>query len=794
MRISESWLSEWINPEMETQKLAHVLTMAGLEVDGIEPASAKFSGVVIAKVIDVSPHPDAKKLHVCNVDNGRGEVRKIICGANNVREGLMVALAEVGAVLPNDFKIEPKELRGVESFGMLCSASELGLAENSQGIMELPNDLKLGYDLYDSLLLDDQVIDIDLTPNRSDCLSIHGVAREVSALLDKPLLKDVAISEVSATSSTTFPVSVSASQDCPRYVGRVIEGVSGKIQSPIWMQEKLRRAGVRSINALTDITNYVMLELGQPIHAFDLQELNMGIEVRIANKHEKLDLLDGQTIELSGDELVIADSKQAIALAGIMGGQESSIQDATTEIFLESAHFKPETIAGKARRFGLHTDSSHRFERGVDPELAKCAIERATNLVLELVGGNAGPIVCEEEPSLLPHSTLITLDNKKVESLLGISLSANETQSLLQRLQCEVSVSNDVLEVTPPTYRFDLQIDVDLIEEIARMVGYEKIPADVKALAVNTSGDVHVDQLSLMKESLVSRGYHEVVSFSFIDQDTEALFNNKNVSKTLVNPISNELSVMRSSVWPGLTKIAQYNLHRQQSRIRIFEQALQFKNSTSGLMQIPTLAGLIIGEIEPEQWGNANRKVDFYDLKADVELLLAQSALPINEITFISEEEIALHPGQSANIIFNEQVIGRLGKLHPQIQSALDIEPSVFLFELLLDGIIKKPKTKLFQPISKYPFNRRDITLIVSEDIKAGDIRSNIEQMNIACLKNIEVVSVYKGKGISESKKSISLGLILQEFSRTLTDKELEQTVSSIISQLEKTVGAEIRS
>ena len=794
MRVSENWLNEWVDPGMDTQQLAHVLTMAGLEVDGIEPAGVPFSGVVIAKVINVVPHPDAKKLNVCDVDDDTGEVSKVICGASNVRKDLIVAFAKVGAVLPDDFKIEPKELRGVDSFGMLCSASELGLAESSQGIMELPEDLDLGADLYASLVLNDQVIDIDLTPNRSDCLSIQGVAREVSALLDKPIHKDFAVSEVAASIQTAFPVSVKAIQECPRYVSRVIEGVSGDVQSPIWLQEKLRRAGIRAINAITDITNYVMLEMGQPMHAFDLEKLNSGIEVRLANKAEKLELLDGQTIELSGDELVIADAQQVVALAGVMGGQATSIQASTRKIFLESAHFKSQMIAGKARRYGLHSDSSHRFERGVDPELAQRAIERATQLIIEIVGGEAGPVICEEERSAIPKPALIELRHAKVESIIGISLSIEEIQSLLQRLQCEVSLQDEVLLVTPPSYRFDIEIDVDLIEEVARMVGYENIPAHVKALAINTTNEMEDDQLSCMKDLLVSRGYFEVATFSFIDQETASLFADQGASKTLANPISNELSVMRSSVWPGLIKIAQYNLHRQQSRIRIFEQALEFKNTSQGLLQSPSLAGLIIGDCEPEQWAKNSRKVDFFDLKGDVELLLSQSSLDIDKISFESANDGALHPGQSANILFDDVVIGRLGKLHPRIQSSLDIDPAVYLFELQLNELIKKQAAKRFQAISKYPSNRRDLTLIVDDTVNAALIRSNIEQMNIACLKNIEVVSVYKGKGIPDSKKSVSLGLILQEFSRTLTDKELEQTISSIISQLENKVGAEIRS
>ncbi len=794
MRVSEQWLREWVDPAVDTQQLADTLTMAGLEVDGIESAAPKFSGVVVAKVLQVEAHPDAKKLHVCQVDDGKGEVSNVICGASNVRKGLMVAFAKVGAVLPNDFKIEPKELRGVESFGMLCSESELGLAESSQGIMELPEDAGLGSDVYSSFALDDQVIDIDLTPNRSDCLSIQGIAREVSALLDTSLQKDFSVSEVKAVSESSFPVSINAKNECPRYVGRVVEGVSGNISSPLWMQENLRRAGVRSINAITDITNFVMLEMGQPMHAFDLDKINGEVVVRFANKAEKLELLDGQTIELAEDELVIADSKQAVALAGVMGGQATAIQDNTSKIFLESAHFKPEIIAGKARRYGLHTDSSHRFERGVDPELAKHAIERATQLILELVGGTAGPVICEEDISLLPKPSNIALEHSKIESLLGIKLSINEVQSLLERLHCKVSIEKNVLHVSPPSYRFDLAIDVDLIEEVARLVGYGNIPADVKALSINTTSNIERNPLETMKNALVSRGYHEVITFSFVDQEMETLFNQLGSSKALANPISQDLSVMRSSVWPGLIKVAQHNLNRQQSRVRMFEQALQFKNTTDGLQQLPSLSGLITGDCEPEQWASSSRKVDFFDLKGDVEELLKQSSLPADDISFAPADDSALHPGQSANILCADTVIGRLGKLHPRIQSVLDIDPSIYLFELQLRELIKKEDPNVFQALSKYPSIRRDITIIIDENVNAQEIRSNIEQLNIECLKSVELFSIYKGKGIPETKKSASLGLILQEFSRTLTDKEIEQTVLLIISQLESKVGAEIRS
>ena len=457
MRVSENWLREWVKPEVDTQELADTLTMAGLEVDGIEPAGDKFSGVVVATVRKVEAHPDAKKLHICQVDDGSGEVCNVICGANNVRDGLKVAFAKVGAILPNNFEIKSKSLRGIESFGMLCSASELGLAETSQGIMELPEDADIGADVYEEFALNDCVIDIDLTPNRSDCLSVQGVAREVSALLDVPLEKEFSVTDVEATTSAVLPIEITAKQECPRYLGRVIEGVDGSTKSPLWMQEKLRRAGIRSINAISDITNFVMLDIGQPMHAFDLGKLSEKIEVRFANKVEKLELLDGQVVELAEDELVIADSKQAIALAGIMGGQTTSIQDNTTKVFLESASFKPETIAGKARRHGLHTDSSHRFERGVDPSLASHAIEQATRLILDLVGGDAGPVVCNEDLASISKFERIALAHSKVESLLGITLSITEIKSLLERLCCDVNIENDMLMVMPPSYRFDLR-------------------------------------------------------------------------------------------------------------------------------------------------------------------------------------------------------------------------------------------------------------------------------------------------------------------------------------------------
>ena len=795
MQVSEIWLREWVDPPVSTQQLADTLTMAGLEVDSTGPAAAVFSGVVVARIAELAAHPDTGKLHVCSMDDGSGQRTTVVCGAGNVRAGLVTALAKVGAQLPGSPPIEAKTLRGVESSGMLCSWAELGLEESSQGIMELPEACELGADVYEYLNLNDTVIDIDLTPNRSDCLSIQGLAREVSALLETPI-KTSLVTEAGCSTETVFPVAVEASEDCPRYVGRVITGVAGNVPGPLWIRERLRRSGVRPVNAIVDILNYVMLELGQPMHAFDLDRLQSGIVVRFARPSESLQLLNGQEVTLSEDELVIADAENPVALAGIMGGQLSAVGDQTRTVFLECAWFKPETIAGKARKYRLHTDSSHRFERGVDPDLAHQAIQRATQLILATAGGDPGPVICEENISCLPQPVPIELEPSRAEALLGIKISKAEIQALLKRLYCKVSTDGHTLHVTPPGFRTDLCIEADLIEEIARLTGYENIPSDqAETVSLNANGSgPRVNLLEPMKQALVLRGYNEIISFSFVSQRIEKLFNPEHDAKELANPISQDLSVMRSSIWPGLVQAARYNFNRQQMRIRMFEQGLQFRQTTKGLVQLPVLSGLISGDCEPQQWGIRSRKTDFYDVKGDVEQLLDIAALPCDQMSFEPLEDPGLHPGQAAKIVFRNQTLARLGTLHPHIQAALDIDQDVFLFELQLNEFLQQPAVKVFRPLSKYPSIRRDITLIVDEAVQAAEICSNIEQLQIACLQHTEIFSIYLGKGVSEGKKSISLGLILQEFSRTLTDKEIEQIVTSIISQLENEVGAEIRS
>ena len=795
MQVSERWLRQWVDPAVSTQQLADTLTMAGLEVDSTGPASPVFSGVVAAKVVSLAAHPEATKLQVCSVDDGSGHPRTVVCGAANVRAGMTAALARAGARLPGDVLVETRALGGVDSAGMLCSGAELGLAESSAGILELPGTCEPGTDVFEGLGLDDTVIDIDLTPNRADCLSIQGLAREVSALFEVPLEKQSLLIDVAHSIDMDFPVSVETPEHCPRYVGRVVTGVAGNAQSPLWIQEKLRRCGIRSVNAITDITNFVMLELGQPMHAFDLDSLQLGVRVRFARPSETLLLLNGQEVELAEDELVIADAQRPVALAGIMGGQRTAVEGHTRAVFLECAWFRPETIAGRARRHGLHTDSSHRFERGVDPDLAHQAMQRATRLILETVGGDAGPVLCEENLSFLPHPVRIELESSRVEALLGIQVDTAEISALLERLHCRMSITGQILHVTPPGFRTDLSIAEDLIEEIARLKGYENIPSSCTGTHIASTSNTppSVNTLDQMKQALVLRGYNEIISFSFVSPQIEKLFNPEHDAKELENPISKELSVMRSSIWSGLVQAARYNFNRQQVRARIFEQGLQFRQTSHGLMQLPVLSGLITGSCEPQQWGIRSGKCDFYDVKGDVEHLLEIAAVPRDEFRFEALEDPGLHPGQAARVVLAGNTLVRLGALHPRIQAQLDIDQEVFLFELQLSELPQEAPDRSFRPLSKFPSIRRDLTLVVDEALQAAEIRSNIEQMKIACLQHAEIFSVYTGKGIPEGKKSISLGLILQEFSRTLTDKEIDQIVTQIVSRLESRLGAEIR-
>jgi phenylalanyl-tRNA synthetase beta chain len=786
MKFSEQWLREWVSPAVDTEQLAARLTMAGLEVDAIDPVAGKFSGVVVAEIIAVQPHPDAEKLQVCQVSDGNSEVQ-IVCGAANARAGIKIPLATLGAVLPGDFKIKKAKLRGVESFGMLCAEQELGLAEKSDGLMELPADAPLGQDIRDYLNLDDAVIELGLTPNRADCLSLRGIARE-TAVLSELAFEDKAISAVAASIDDVLPVVVSAAEDCPRYVGRVIRNVDVSAASPLWLQEKLRRCGLRSIDAVVDVTNFILLELGQPMHAFDLDKINGGITVRHAAAGEVVALLDGQSLELREGALLIADENQPLALAGIMGGEPSSVTDATEHLFLEAAFFAPDKIAGRARSYGLHTDSSHRFERGVDFELPARAIERATALILEICGGEAGPISFVD--SQLPAREPILLREKRIEKLLGMALSTSDVESILTGLGMSVSPTEGGWTVIAPSWRFDISIEVDLLEELARVYGYNRLPITPirDTLTIRTAPESKRG-LPLVRQQLVARGYQEAITYSFIDPAMHAALSEGDVGVELLNPISADMSIMRTSLLPGLLKTAMHNAKRQQSRIRLFESGLRFIKCADGMKQIPTVAALLTGRREPESWSENGELVDFFDLKADLESLLSVSS---GTISFSAAKYASLHPGQTADVFCNDVRIGRIGALHPSLQSRWDFVNPVYLFEIDLQPILER-SVPVFSELSRYPEVRRDLALIVDRQLAASEVLSAVRKSAGENLSDLKLFDIYQGKGIDPERKSLALGLTFRHSSRTLNEEEVGQSVDAVVQTLKEAFGASLR-
>jgi len=777
MKISQNWLHEWVNPQTNLDEFCATITMAGLEVDSIEPAAGEFTKIVVAKVTSVEKHPDADKLNVCKVNTGKEELQ-IVCGAANVRVGLVVACATIGAVLPGNFKIKKSKLRGVESFGMLCSEKEMGLAEQADGLMELPEDAPIGTDIRDYLQLNDTIIDVDLTPNRADCLSVAGVAREVATLYNSEI-NALETGKVAVEIDDTFSVSVSATQACPRYTGRVIRNVNTQATTPLWMVEKLRRAGIRSLGPCVDVTNFVMIELGQPMHAFDLDVLNGSIQVRMANIGEKIILLDGKEIEATQNTLVIADEKKALALAGIMGGENSGVSDSTQHIFLESAHFKPLSIAGKAREYGLHTDSSHRFERGVDPELPVIALERATQLLIDICGGQAGPVVDETSTADLPAREPVKLRLDRINRMLGIEFDAAEVESILTKLGMTLKSQKGGWMVTAPSYRFDIAIEADLIEEIIRIHGYNNIPRKLPTYqpAMKPLKEAEIN-LQRVKDVLVERGYFEAISYSFVDPKWQAAIDPDIAPVKLANPISADLSVMRTSIWPGLLKAVQHNLNRQQPRVRLFETGLTFVKQGDELVQNAKISGAITGNVETEQWAADERKVDFFDTKSDLEAILALAGL--KNICFEKAEHSALHPGQSAQIFKHNKAIGWIGALHPNTQKTLDITPTVYVFEVdqkaLLEGAVPA-----FNALSKFPEVRRDLAILVKQEIAVEELVKSL------------LFDVYTGVNIEAGLKSVALGLILQGFSSTLTDEDVDKEINSIVSVLNDNYGATLR-
>ena len=791
MRFSEAWLRQYVNPTRSTQELVNQLTMAGLEVDSVAPAAGEFSGVVVGEIIAADPHPEADRLRVCTVNVGTETPLQIVCGAPNARLGLKAPLAREGACLPGDLKIKSAKLRGIPSFGMLCSAKELGIDEDSSGLMELAEDAPVGEDLRTYLALDDTLVEVDLTPNRADCLSVEGIAREVALLNGLPLNLPE-IKEPIPAHASERAVELTAPEACPRYLGRLIQDVNRNAPTPLWMKERLRRSGVRSLDVIVDITNYVLLELGQPLHAFDADTLQGTVYARWARPGERLALLNGQEITLDGETLVIADDQGPQALAGIMGGSATAVGPETRNIFLECAFFTPDRIMGKARRYGLSTDSSHRFERGVSFTLQHRAIQRATDLILTLAGGQVGPLTERISPEHLPSRQPIRLRAQRIEKLLGLNLPDEAVLAILNGLGMHPDVFDGGWEVIPPPSRFDITLEADLIEEIGRVHGYDRlprrnpmIPAQMRAQSERTL------DLDRIKDTLVDRGYQEVITYSFVEAGLQREITPDQEPLALKNPLSQELAVMRTSLWPGLLDTAVRNLRRQQTRIRLFESGLRFIKSVNGLEQIKTLAWLVSGDVDPEQWGQKSRRVDFFDIKSEVEALVALTGRH-QYLAFEPASHAALHPGQTARILLEGKQLGFIGLLHPLLEKKLGLDQPTFLVEIDQDSLLERALPR-FQVLSRYPSMRRDIALIVGDEVQVADLVHTAQDAGGVLLQEVVVFDVYRGPGVEAGRKSVALGLIWQDDAETLVDARVDQGVKIVLDCLASGHGAKLR-
>jgi phenylalanyl-tRNA synthetase beta chain len=783
MQFSEAWLRSFVNPRQDSEQLAHALTMAGLEVEAVNSVAPVFSGVVVGQILSVEKHPDADRLRLCKVSVGESELQ-IVCGAPNAAVGMKVPCAQVGAKLPG-IAIAQAKVRGVESFGMLCSAKELGLAEESDGLMALPADAPTGTDIRTYLELDDRIFTLKLTPNRADCLGMTGVAREVAAITgttaylpsQAPVMQDA---------FDTFPVMVEASQACPLYCGRVIKGINPNVETPMWMASRLERSGIRSISAPVDITNYVMLELGQPLHAFDLGKLKGGLRVRLARQGETLMLLNGQQAELQPDMLIIADENGPAALAGVMGGEATSVDEHCQDVFLESAFFRPEAIAGRARVLGLSTDSSHRFERGVDYAATRVALERATALMLLICGGKPGPMT--EISGGLPVRQPIRLRSGRAQRMLGIDLTQGDAEAMLVRLGCQIKREGEDLLVTPPSFRFDLGIEVDLVEELARLTGYDLIPAaqPVAGLSLLPAEESRLDD-DILKLHFVGRDYQEVITYSFVDPAWEQALDAGSVPVPLANPIASQMAVMRTTLWGGLIEVLKYNLNRQQGRVRIVEQGRVYRKETNGLAQTRMLGGLAYGDAATEQWGRVGRMVDFFDVKSDLE------SVPGDPLTFVAASHPALHPGQSASVLKNGKPVGWIGTLHPRLVQHFDLGMAPVMFELELDPLTALPLPRHGR-IPRFPAVRRDLAFVVGEAAHVGDMLAAMQTVAEPIVQDIALFDVYQGKGLGEKQKSLAFRVVMQDTQRTLTDSEVESAVTAITQKVIKEFNATLRS
>lgn len=784
MQFSEAWLRSLVNPDLDIRQLGHLLTMAGLEVESLEPVAAAFTQVVVAKILSAEKHPNADRLRVCQVDVGEARPLTIVCGAPNARAGLKTACARVGAQLPGDFHIKQAKVRGVESFGMLCSAKELGISSEAEGIVELAADAPVGTGLRDWLSLDDTRITLKLTPNRGDCLSVAGVAREVAALTLAPM-QGVDCTPVAATVDDSFPVSIEAEAACPRYCGRLIRGIDPQATTPAWMTRRLERSGLRPIHPVVDVTNYVLLELGQPMHGFDLARLKGTVRARMAKAGEKLALLNGQTLDLKADSLVIADDSGPLALAGIMGGVDSGVTETTVDVFLEAAHFTPEAVAGRARGYGLSTDASHRFERGVDPELPAKAIERATRLILDICGGQAGPVTVTG-PGVAPRGA-ISFRPGRARRVLGFDLADDAMAGILSRLGMGVEPAGEGYLVTAPSHRFDITREVDLIEEIARVHGYDDIPStslrgEHAMLPANeqerTSGEV--------KHLLVSRGYQEIMTYSFISDELDADFRSQGETVPLVNPIASQMGVMRGSLMGGLLQTLRHNLNHGQDRLRLFELGRVFMSPKPA--DQPVRAGAVAyGAARPEQWGEKARTMDFYDLRADLEALLH----PLRAV-FSPGRHPALHPGQCAQVSVEGMAIGWIGALHPALMQKYGLARAPFLFEVDLAPLLRRRMPR-YSSVARLPAVRRDIAVVVDANVPVGEMLSRVRAEKPARVAEFDLFDVYQGQGVEVGKKSLAFKVLVQHTEKTLTDQEIDAAVQDVLQILSNDFKASLR-
>ena len=800
MKITYSWMNEFTPLTVSPADLAQRLTLSGLEVESLAPVAPPFHGVVVGEVLVCGRHPDADKLSLCEVTTDGTDRLAIVCGARNVRAGLKVAVARVGAELPGGLTIKRTKIRGVESNGMLCSARELGLGEEHDRIMELSALLPLNLDVRKALDLEDTVLEVNATPNRGDCMSVFGIARDYSAAHEHRYLK-ARVSPVAAAHDAVFPVRIESAGNCPIFCSRVIRGVRAGATSPAWLRERLRRVGLSSISPVVDVTNYVMMELGQPLHAYDLARLSQGITVRQARAGEHITLLNDQAYGLDPDFLVIADASGAIGLAGIMGGKSTSIGDGTTDVLIESAHFTPAAVAGRARRLGLLTDGSQRFERGVDPGLPAIALERATALLVEIAGGEAGPLQVTRAEAQAVSEEWVRLRRSRLARLLGASVPDAEVGAILEAISERVEATEQGWRVLRPSHRFDVRIEEDLVEEIARLRGFDSI-AESHAVAPQIAGEATESRVvsDRLLTAMADRGYREVITYTFVDPALQAQMFPGSPGLQLANPISAEMSEMRVSLWVGLVQACRENLRRQQTRVRLFEIGKKFlvhgdaRGAGQGgdLREIETLAGIATGARWPEQWGSPREALDFYDVKADLQSVLALAG-DASSVRFEAADTLAcLRPGRAARIYRNDRAVGWLGEIHPQVGRAINLSNTAFLFELEIDSAFIA-KTLQFNKISKFPSVRRDLAIVIDESVPLAVLQENVTVSASGLLHELRVFDVYRGPGVESGRKSVALGLILQDSSRTLTDVDADAVVTAVVRRLRDVLSATIR-